>query len=456
MTFRAKYQDCRRKKILILFCVFVFGGNAEAFNTTGHYDTTAVIVGSKAFDDFAQAAAGRAIAIEEKELILACSQLTDMASEFDAIQTFWNIDFSDKLAWAVPGHYPSSISQEEGKMVVTQQLIHGLTGGDIDSLRAMAINTVDTLLYHWLNEVSPARRGTRACALGMALHLYGDSHAHRRIADVGTAETNTMYNTGYGHFIPGHYPDYVLCGSLVKDDFAKTTCSDVPLVLKNGRVHDWFFMAFQLQLLNDLAARHALHSDRFIADMNNLAHQTWLSAVPQLLDAQPSDAEQRICKGAADQCRDMAVGGLLLRMARDQSQFPTDDLKAFAAENAPIQSAGLVPKEDSCEAILGRLRRVSAGMSRLFDDRNQHICATVWQDFGPVALANMRKCATAAGNGRSCVVADLIWIYQDAGGQSGSQAQQCVASLFPSGSGVTQGSSRCAFKKPSASHVQSH
>lgn len=99
-------------------------------------------------------------------------------------------------------------------VVIVQQYIHGLTGGDPDKVTSAARELATNL---W-NQAAKARtddanRANLLCATGFALHLLGDSYAHRHLKDEDHTSEAPMYPTGCGHASApseGHLPDHPL------------------------------------------------------------------------------------------------------------------------------------------------------------------------------------------------------------------------------------------------------
>src|SRR5262249_28965529 len=95
-----------------------------------------------------------------------------------------------------------------GRMVVVQQLLHGLTGGEAMELRAVATDVVSALRKAI---TAGSNDSNHLCALGFALHLTGDSFAHTRLDDMAKKPAERrMYPTGKGHAPDYGWPDHPL------------------------------------------------------------------------------------------------------------------------------------------------------------------------------------------------------------------------------------------------------
>jgi len=143
--------------------------------------------------------------IEGEDVVAFCAQLADEAPELNAIQAYERLMRHplDYAAWSMVGRGSDA---NVGRMVTIQQLLHGLTGGAPAAVRVVATAAARASL----SEVEaargdPARRTDALCALGFALHLYGDSFAHRRIKN-----PRRMYQTGIGHLFDASKPDFPL------------------------------------------------------------------------------------------------------------------------------------------------------------------------------------------------------------------------------------------------------
>lgn len=140
-----------------------------------------------------------------------CTQLPDHAADLSATGAYALV----RKDWKSPGALVRWLRKNEAdsegirRMVTVQQLVHGLTGGTASAVRDVAGRTVQTLRQQATRTDSFANW----CAVGFALHLYGDSFAHRVMGDPGD-DPDKVYSTGQGHAWHLHYPDWPLCGQL--------------------------------------------------------------------------------------------------------------------------------------------------------------------------------------------------------------------------------------------------
>jgi hypothetical protein len=161
---------------------------ASAYRWDEHYYTVRLAFGAR----------------EGGSVAALCAQLADEAPELNAIAVYRRLMEHplDYAAWALGGRGPD---ETVGRMVTIQQMLHGLTGGSPEAARAIASDAAKTLGAEAEAEKDPRRRADAQCALGFALHLYGDSFAHTRLRN-----TTRMYPTGLGHFFDATTPDQPL------------------------------------------------------------------------------------------------------------------------------------------------------------------------------------------------------------------------------------------------------
>lgn len=139
------------------------------------------------------------------EVVALCGQLADEAPELNAIEVYKRLMRHplDYASWTLRGAGPDATV---GRMVTIQQLLHGLTGGSSAAMRAVAVDAVrGARAGVEAARRDPTARADALCALGFALHLYGDSFAHQRLKN-----PSRMYRTGIGHLFDASTPDFPL------------------------------------------------------------------------------------------------------------------------------------------------------------------------------------------------------------------------------------------------------
>lgn len=195
-----KFLGARQRLRLAVFGIAALAALESpvmAYNETGHYYTVAAVMHHLI----------PKLSAERASFVAFCAQLPDIANELDATKVYRSMAGRHPLAfvgWATRG---KSWDESVGRMVAVQQLLHGLTGGKAPAMQGVAERIVGTLanVVQQAPSRGDAQESTALCALGLALHLYGDAFAHRRLDD-----RQVMYPTGRGHAADIHRPDYIL------------------------------------------------------------------------------------------------------------------------------------------------------------------------------------------------------------------------------------------------------
>lgn len=172
----------------LVLAACLLAGAASAYRWDEHYYTVRLAFGAQ------QGGAVGAL----------CAQLADEAPELNAIAVYRRLMKHpfDYARWSLEGDGPD---ETVGRMVTVQQLLHGLTGGSPEAVRTIAMRTAESVGARARSEKDPRQRADAQCALGFALHLYGDSFSHVRIKNPAK-----MYPTGLGHFFDATTPDLPL------------------------------------------------------------------------------------------------------------------------------------------------------------------------------------------------------------------------------------------------------
>ena len=194
-------QECIlvMKKIVLVFAFCFFGllpVIAQSYNNTVHFFLTGVVV--KNIEP--------ALTEDEIRLVSFCAQLPDETEEYDAMKQYWKLYRSgDYWSWARHDNNDMSTvlaeSEATRELVTVQQLLHGLTGGTAAEMLTTADKILETLMSKVKWAQSSADKATKLCAVGFAVHLLGDTLAHRRLDSGGLEAPGKMYATGRGHAI---------------------------------------------------------------------------------------------------------------------------------------------------------------------------------------------------------------------------------------------------------------
>lgn len=178
----------RMLALVLLAAALLAARPASAYRWDEHYYTVRLAFGPRAGGEVAS----------------LCAQLADESPELGAISVYRRLMKHplDYAAWTLGADGPD---ETVGRMVTVQQLAHGLTGGSPAAVRAVARAAAKTLGAAANAEKDPERRADAQCALGFAMHLFGDSFSHVRIKNPAR-----MYPTGLGHFFDATTPDQPL------------------------------------------------------------------------------------------------------------------------------------------------------------------------------------------------------------------------------------------------------
>ena len=206
-------------RIVVLLLTF-FPAFVAAYDHTVHYYATLVAL-QHSVTEFSD---------EELKIVSFCSQLPDETKEYNAIgqyRKFAAEDFGAYWTWANADFGSDEMKQvvKESKsareMISVQQLLHGLTGGTAADL----LNTAELIATSLARDIAWNGSGpmdvNKLCAFGFAVHLLGDSLAHRQLGSGGLTEPGVMYETGSGHFRDGTEPDKVLKSATGLDGWSR-------------------------------------------------------------------------------------------------------------------------------------------------------------------------------------------------------------------------------------------
>lgn len=139
---------------------------------------------------------------QQAALLAFCAQLPDLAKEFDAVTLRVGV-MSSWGGWAWGSFSYCGKDNDVCRMVTAHHYLHGLTDTASEPVTEAATAILRSLLRSGdrPNRIDP----DRICAAGFALHLLGDSFAHRRLDS-----PSRMYAPGMGHYRDDHNPDLIL------------------------------------------------------------------------------------------------------------------------------------------------------------------------------------------------------------------------------------------------------
>jgi len=311
---------------LALACVVP---QAPAYNEAGHFYTAYALV--------------RTSGVDAKRMLLAfCAQLPDMTADLDAVTVYRTALTSNPKQWLKWSNDSKAESIEVKRMIAVQQLLHALTGGDSATVEAIAKTNIATLRgqISW-SDPDP----NKLCALGFALHFFGDAFAHRQLR-----HKEKMYSTGLGHAADAHYPDYALCAALYSGVRLLQHCT-----------------------------RPGSDDDRYAAWQNIYSHPE------TTYDAEAFDVLKQM----------LADRGALLQKVRDLGKGANDlnDWKEGAMQDALLNSADgtsdyrdfikLQHSDRPCEKVFTDALQQLADLApyREANKRNEFTCKTIWDAY---------------------------------------------------------------------------
>src|SRR5258706_8657716 len=164
---------------------------AFAYNEDGHFYTVVALEQERR--DLANLPA------DHFRIVALCAQIPDLSRELDAVTL--KVNSLGALGGWLWGGFGACRNDEVRHMVSVHHYVHALTDGDAKRTEAAANETVTKLRAIWSSDPTYVN----ACALGLGLHLLGDSQSHRRL---GT--DSQMYGPGMGHANDNHDPDYIV------------------------------------------------------------------------------------------------------------------------------------------------------------------------------------------------------------------------------------------------------
>ncbi|HXZ01420.1 MAG TPA: hypothetical protein VEI03_15605 [Stellaceae bacterium] len=185
--------------------VALLSRSSLGYNHDGHFYT---IVAVEHDDDPPLSGLAR----DEAILIGFCGQVPDLADNLEAITL--RVEEIPSLTGTLWGGFGLCWGDGVRRMATVHQFVHALTGSPAENVTAAAIDLIRTLRS---GQEAAKLDPVRACAIGFALHLLGDSFAHRRLD-----KPDRTYPPGLGHFRDGHDPDYIELRSALWDRYTRT------------------------------------------------------------------------------------------------------------------------------------------------------------------------------------------------------------------------------------------
>jgi len=180
-----------KRTAAVAFAVSTLSISANAYNDDGHFYTIASIINGSILSLDPKV---RAVA----DVVAVCAQMPDLSRELDAVSL--RIQVAGNWGGWLWGPFGVCPTPAVVDMVQKHHYLHSLTDQDSGRTRAATLATLNILR----KQLGEAPSDVNACALGFAVHAYGDSFAHVRLDN-----PSRMYPPGMGHFRDDHKPDYV-------------------------------------------------------------------------------------------------------------------------------------------------------------------------------------------------------------------------------------------------------
>lgn len=412
------------RRLLIVILVVVCSIHASAFNEAGHMESVRFIV---------EGLADPTISPAERKVIAACAQLPDLSQELDAAKTYYTAFKYSKLDWIAWGVGDRLSNAPLQRMFAAQQLIHGLTGGDPHSLRYVAVRILKDLVQLVHSTAAGPDRVEALCALGLGLHLWGDSFAHTQVLwdkDDKSAYEHahlTMYPTGRGHGLSeGHFPDDILCSFYTKPMNAYgTLCNQDWKDEPHRRQALWSIYWSSTRTLIEGKAELKTYFDVVPTDEPLFMKDN----VTKLLAAIRAAAGEQAKGGLFDTVdpdeMDVIVGAALRTYLKDGLKMAVTDsldddtdpkVKQFRDEIIAVAKSGVTDPAKPCSEVFNMIRGMR-GVDKLEQGGRAATCMGVWAKYSPIARRSFAECSgKSSGAVPACVNAppvheDWKWLY---------------------------------------------
>jgi hypothetical protein len=199
----------RRRRALWLALVLSFllsPSSPLAFQDEGHLFTSATVVYT-ALDPSNPDAGEPLLRPDVARLVAFCTQLPDQTLEYDAVQVMNH-------------HLHLGDPQSRQWLQWVQEDLHALAGNDAGTMRRCAREVVEAV--HNRVRDTDGKDPVQVCALGFAVHLFGDAYAHFHF------DTMQLYGSPLGHMTDYHEPD-------------------LPFYEPDARIPNWELYAHQLR-----------------------------------------------------------------------------------------------------------------------------------------------------------------------------------------------------------------
>lgn len=375
------------KLFMLLPLLFGTMEYANAFNPSGHFESVGFIVDAPLGD--MQLVGG------EKYVVAGCAQLPDMNQQMDAVKTYvtaMHESLTDWIRWGASDRLGNIRLQQ---MFAVQQLVHGLTGGNSAAMRLVSLTTLAKLKAQISSGPNNGpQRVTNLCALGLGIHLWGDTFAHTHVTwgqDATKNQALTMYPTGRGHGLAeGHLPDDILCSYYSKDGpSGDINCHEGWQNSPHRRFELW--MDYWSKLGTALNQTDMASFDIDATVPSSVYTPDKLKAIETSISTlYAKNGYGHLTPDGFDLVLRQGIQGIL---QPDPAKRLKDAMAPFRAEIGELDKVGFMGDYPSCDAILDMLlglqevKKLSEGSVN---------CAAVWLQYYPSAIESFKSVINTA------------------------------------------------------------
>jgi hypothetical protein len=413
------------RTLFVLTSLLILGmaNTASAYNPSGHFESVGFIV--------AESLGDLQLITAEKYVVTACAQLPDMNQQMDAVKTYvvsMHESALDWIGWSTRDHLGNARLQQ---MFAVQQLLHALTGGNSAAMHSVSLATLVKLKNQVRSgpKVGP-QRVANLCALGLGLHLWGDTFAHTHVTwdqDAAATQLLTTYPTGRGHGLAeGHLPDDILCSYYSKDGpRGDINCHEDWDNSPHRRFVLWEAYWSKLGPLLDLSDTSSVDFDK------SALSPTYSDDKMKSIEAAIKLLYTTKGKGALtpDGFDPVLGGGIQEILEPDPILRSKDGMAPFRSKMTALDRVGFTSDYPSCDSILAIILSLPGVQELAQGEVN---CAAVWQQYYPSAIASFKSVIAAAakssGGSANALPVDPDWreIYGDVAGKGGAPIE-CYA-----------------------------
>ena len=384
------------KCLVIGASLMALSGSGLAYNESGHLESVRLLLRQEGPLQNLNAA--------EKSVVAACAQLPDLSRELDAIVTYRNALVDSPSSWPSWAWWNTPSTPAYQGMFAVQQLLHGLTGGDVRQMRDIARSVVKQASDLVVAPTQKDQRFNALCVTGLALHLMGDTLGHTQLtwgSDNGNDVTHArMYPTGRGHLADLHFPDDVLCNRLTKSH-GTTDCHQTVEPGDGRRYASW------IAYWNG-AGTKALNAESWDGRYawNKSSPQDWATFQTAIrkfwnADAKPDDPDETDWILSTWMQQFIAGGEQEEEANAKNDPLSTGDPASLTlhqmiseVHNQSVWSTATQGGKFSCSTVLDAIRKLSGVDSIAGSGKPE--CSAIWADYADIAANTFAACVAFA------------------------------------------------------------